>query len=365
MGWWSVLALAAVACSAPRFDVVESDASLGGSSGTGAAPTGGSSGSVGSGSAGASGGGGAAGDAGADVGGSGGTGGVEAGLGGSAGSGGVISKICGGAEVCAPTSVTGWDDKLLVYWGTAATTCPGGTTEVFKGGTSLNAPAAQCKCECGGSVTCPSSATFNIHSTAGCGAACQSIVASGNTCMPLTPFCVAPPHQYSITPQAFGSNCAAQPSETVPKADFQDRTLVCAAPATGTCNGGDCITKPPSGFAQQACIGRNGTHLCPAGPYSVRTLSYSNFVDNRGCSACVCTKGKCGFARLWPNTGCSGSISRSHLLEDSKIVCDTSTWAPAAVTYVATAAACVANTPTPSGAATLNFATAYTTCCRP
>jgi hypothetical protein len=182
--------------------------------------------------------------------------------------------------------------------------------------------------------------------------------------MPLATSCVASPYQYSVVAQTFVSNCAAQPSETKSPASIQNQTLVCSAPASGTCNGGECIEKPPSGFEPKACIGRSGTHDCPSGGYSVRTVSYASFVDNRGCSACVCNPGECGSAQVWPNNFCDGTIKRTHQLENGKLVCDASTWAPVAVSYVATAAYCVPNKPSPTGGATFNFGTAYTTCCQ-
>ena len=36
------------------------------------------------------------------------------------------------------------------------------------------------------------------------------------------------------------------------------------------------------------CIHRTGTHACPSGPYSERTIYYEDFDDNRSCSACAC-----------------------------------------------------------------------------
>ncbi|NUP07262.1 MAG: hypothetical protein HOW73_14505 [Polyangiaceae bacterium] len=59
-----------------------------------------------------------------------------------------------------------------------------------------------------------------------------------------------------------------------------------------------CIPRPPAPFEPRTCIGKVGDHECPAGPFTLRSQSFSGFEDTRECSECTCGDSSGGSCKI-------------------------------------------------------------------
>lgn len=72
-----------------------------------------------------------------------------------------------------------------------------------------------------------------------------------------------------------------------------------AAADLAGCSGGQvCAPRPTAPFEPRACIAKTGEQNCPAGDFSLRTVSYSDYVDSRDCSDCACGGAAGGTCKL-------------------------------------------------------------------
>ncbi len=71
--------------------------------------------------------------------------------------------------------------------------------------------------------------------------------------------------------------------------------------ATGLqgCSGGQvCVPRPPAPFEPRSCIAKAGDNACPAGAFSLKSVSYGDYQDTRDCSECSCNAATGGTCKL-------------------------------------------------------------------
>jgi hypothetical protein len=108
-----------------------------------------------------------------------------------------------------------------------------------------------------------------------------------------------------VRPTFSAGACTAQSSHNLEDAEFTRRMVACETNDTKTagCAADQlCVpnlVQPLDGF----CIYREGSHACPSGPYSERTVYAEDVTDTRTCSACACGS---------PTGTCSGSVAFTY-----------------------------------------------------
>jgi hypothetical protein len=65
------------------------------------------------------------------------------------------------------------------------------------------------------------------------------------------------------------------------------------------CSGSQvCVPRPEAPFEPRACIAKAGDNACPAGAFSLKSVSYGDFDDTRDCSDCSCGSAVNGTCKL-------------------------------------------------------------------
>ncbi len=88
----------------------------------------------------------------------------------------------------------------------------------------------------------------------------------------------------------YGASCMETSSETIPPVSWTAEIATCRLPTvTPMCDGGEiCIPPLPEGFESNWCLYKDGDAECPAGPYSNKTVFWTDVDDTRTCSTCAC-----------------------------------------------------------------------------
>ncbi len=227
---------------------------------------------------------------------------------------------CGSGNVCAPEVPAGWAGPVV--WAETATAdpqpaCPESYAELaFNAFDDLQAPPAECTCECGEptGVGC-APLTLELHGAdSSCiGAPDDTFTIVGSACNNLPN---EPSGQYweVADPGLSSGSCTPMDSTAVPPAGFSQTSTVCggAAIGEGECVGTEtCVAAPPEGFESRLCVWQEGDLECPTGSYEDRFVRHADFSDGRNCTACTCgdPSGTCvGNVVLWPSPSCSGML---------------------------------------------------------
>lgn len=59
-----------------------------------------------------------------------------------------------------------------------------------------------------------------------------------------------------------------------------------------------CVPRPAAPFEPRVCISKAGDNACPAGAFSLKSVSYDDFQDTRDCTACTCGAATGGTCKL-------------------------------------------------------------------
>lgn len=289
-------------------------------------------------------------------GGSGGSGGSSA-TGGTSGTGGDASASCPGDHRCAPAAPSDWSGPFAL---SADATCAGSfATEELVVHSDLNAPAADCDCNCTPATQCPTAAAYRSYQGAGCtntGGSTTNL--AFNTCKaaPATP-------SASVLLPLATSTCSAVVAKIVPEATWNVTHRLC----NGAPSGGSCAD------TTESCLPKDGGNLCiyhaddtdcPTA-YPEKVAYFTSISDTRDCpAACGCVAGgtpECSASIFTWAGSCTGTpLSSSTLLSGGVNACvatATMVYAPT-VSKVGT---CSGDTLTPLGTATATGA--MTVCC--
>lgn len=176
----------------------------------------------------------------------------------------------------------------------------------------LEAPDADCTCECEAPDDASCDIELVVDNTAGCGSPTDDWIIPTNSCVGTV--AGAPGSYWEATATPPDGTCNELASENVAEAEFTARLQLCtqSRPSPGVCDGADlCAPVPVSPFQDRVCIYAEGELECPRdSDYAVRRLVYRDILDTRGCSTCTCgIEGECnGNVFLFGSEGCDDDV---------------------------------------------------------
>jgi hypothetical protein len=281
---------------------------------------------------------------------------------------------CGTGNVCAPEVPAGWAGPVV--WAETATedpqpACPEAYAELaFNAFDDLQAPPAECTCECGepSGVNC-AAISLELHgSDSSCiGAPDDTFTISASGACNNGPASSGGRYWEVADPGISGGECSVMDSVRVPAAGFGETSTVCTGASVdgGECAGSDtCVPVPPKGFEPRLCIWQQGDVECPAGGYEDRFVRHAEFSDDRNCTTCTCgdPEGDCaGTVRLWTSGSCSPTSAGNISIGAGCTVSVGSTQGASAVNLTVEDASCAPSGGVPSGEAEPDDP--YTLCC--
>jgi hypothetical protein len=204
-------------------------------------------------------------------------------------------------RTCAREAPDGWLGPAVLFEGDVPDDCPNAyDDELARGGLSANADDADCDtCSCSpASPDCAANLRFSVGEDDSCGGTvCETALSA--SCINWSPSCLDGLSTAYLETEigSGGSGCTpSAQSPSLPDAEWDDPMLACGADGlerNGCAAGRVCAPPLPDGAA--LCIVRSGDRACPSGAYSDRTVYYTDFDDNRSCSACECDQ-DCDYA---------------------------------------------------------------------
>jgi hypothetical protein len=178
-------------------------------------------------------------------------------------------------------------------------------------------------------------------------------------------------------PTPAGTCTASGGVATKPAIQTTPATVCVAADAgpTSECpsSGQVCVATPGSRGAvvsTKLCIFRSGVQTCPSGYSDVHVVS-TGVTDGRGCSACACAAPGCpadGYVTGYTSPNCTGTAATTFgadsgcMLGDNANLSVSFVYSPTHGTWNGT---CAPSGGAPTGAVTLDTASATTFCCVP
>lgn len=278
--------------------------------------------------------------------------------------------------VCTPSPPREWQGPVVVADLESTNdrvSCPTEfPLEVFVLHENLDAPEAECICECGpaSGASC-SDIVLELHGGDDtCVGGANEEFDIGSSCQE-GPAVSSNSRFWSVDqPGLEGGSCNANESTNVPDVTWSTTSLVCGAGPDRfeTCdNEGICVPTAAAHFEANVCVWQAGLEECPATGFSRRVVRFSEFTDERGCSDCSCDppEGDCvGNVRLWPSDDCSGGVAAGSIPIGGGCIASVDSVSSAdrgslSVTNVS----CEPQGGTPTGEATP--AEPYTFCCLP
>ncbi len=233
------------------------------------------------------------------------------------GSSGGPQDPCGPGRACLGPPPLGWMGPIAIAKGDTPESLPS-CSDPYPGndlaryeGFSDPGPA-ECECTCGLEAS-----ACQMYAYTGAGTACTSMLNYGTEgCYTLpTPVSNGGIYIYSF-PNGV-SACNQQASENVPPIPWEAIVKGCTGGYSDeVCDLNDriCYKRPAEGFEQQICYIAQGDLPCPPNTdYVEKTIRYSNFSDNRGCTNCQC--GQLNYClesyNYYTTADCSGSPAGS------------------------------------------------------
>lgn len=267
------------------------------------------------------------------------------------------SRDCAGA--CVPIPPPGWVGPVSLE--APEDGCSEAFPDLFEEFfTGLDAPAAECGCECGEATANCGDLQLVQGAAAACVGASTNLGNSGN-CVSAEQLHICGRGRWAGPPTGVG--CAPEPVVEVPPATWSVDLLACTAPVSGEgCAGEVCVAE-----ANDLCVVREGSHKCPSDYPELRTF-YLGVEEGRGCSECECTPGRnvaCATElRLYQSPGCTGLIDSLDVVgpDFSDESANTQGLSSANFTDPAVTGSCA-----PSGGDSVGEATErdpYSVCCR-
>ena len=227
------------------------------------------------------------------------------------GSTGEETGVCAGN--CAPEVPAGFSGPVLVYAGEGeASACPATAPAVAADlYADLQAPAAQCSCECGDAenVSC-GAATLREH-----GNTCLQPIVNPDTwtlnpgaCVPYASSSTAL-NVFAPTLQTAGGSCDPSFSQTIPETGWAQTVRLCDALVTDdACDADASCSSAPTDDFDRVCVYVEGEASCPEEGWTQRQVVHAEVVDDRGCSECSCgaPSGTCGGTVSLTQNSCGG-----------------------------------------------------------
>ncbi len=222
--------------------------------------------------------------------------------------------------ICAPSPPAQWQGPIVfadIGSEKDRVSCPTEfPLEIFSLHENLDAPEAECSCECGpASGAACSDIVLELHGgddTCVGGANAEFVI--GSSCQE-GPAVTSTSRFWSVDqPGLEGGFCTANESTNLPDATWSTTSLVCGVGAGRfeTCgNERICVPNAAAPFEANVCVWQAGLEECPTTGFSHRVVRFSAIADERGCSSCTCDspEGDCvGTVRLWPSDDCSGGV---------------------------------------------------------
>lgn len=200
-------------------------------------------------------------------------------------------------RVCARNAPTDWDGPVVLYLDDLPDECPNAfDDELARGGLSAAGGDAECDtCSCSASsADCATFLNFSFGYEDDCsGVVCPSSVSA--SCISVPPGCLSGSTTAYFEPKLPSGLDSCEPSGQTPSisdAEWQDEALACGTDGLergGCASGSVCAPPLPDGAA--LCIMRSGDRECPgSGPYTERTVFYTEIEDTRTCSDCECAQ---------------------------------------------------------------------------
>ena len=201
------------------------------------------------------------------------------------------------SRVCARNAPTDWDGPVVLYLDDLPDECPKAfDDELARGGLSASGDDAECDtCSCSASsADCATFLNFSFGYADDCsGVVCPSSVSA--SCISVPPGCLSGSATAYFEPKLPSGLDSCEPSGQTPSisdAEWQDEALACG---TGSLERGGCasgsVCAPPLPDGAALCIMRSGDRECPgSGPYTERTVFYTEIEDTRACSDCECAQ---------------------------------------------------------------------------
>ncbi len=236
---------------------------------------------------------------------------------------------CGSGHICINEAPAGWSGPVV--WAETPTaeeapSCPAAYPEpAFSAFDDLQAPPAECDCECGAAtgVNCATITLEYHHADSSCIGAPDdefTILTNGN-CND-GPASGAGRYWEVPQPGVTGGDCLPSGTSEVPAASWASASTVCGGPSQGegTCDAGlRCLPEPPAGFESRVCVWQPGELDCPSGDYSDRFIRHGDYADTRNCATCTCgdPTGECtGTVFLRSLGDCAGTVGLSAAIGD-------------------------------------------------
>lgn len=222
---------------------------------------------------------------------------------------------------CLPPPPAGWVGPSAVYDGTFANVpadcaAPYTLDEIS---VKRDITAAATTCACGNPSFTGANCNFDVFTfTDGTCTAGQAYAARGSGT------CIAAPQSVQVTAAnltSSGTCTFPTPTKTVPTPTVGTGTKACGLPVNASCSADrpDCTATPiPDGPYTRLCIHKPGDEPCPSQDYPARFVSYRDFTDDRGCSACTGTAsgGTCPTVFGWANdTFCTAAVGTQRAID--------------------------------------------------
>jgi len=231
---------------------------------------------------------------------------------------------CGGGNLCVADAPPGWSGPVVwaeTMFVDEEPSCPADYPEpAFTAFNDLQAPPAECECECGaatGNISCgPVSLEYHATDSSCFGSANDDFsISAGGACQSGPNITTTGRYWAVDDPGVTGGSCAPNSISNVPTATWASRSTVCGGvtASSGACDPGQaCIPAPADGFESRLCVWQPGELECPAGDFTDRFVRHEEDIDDtRNCATCTCSSpaGECsGSVRLWPTNDCSGGF---------------------------------------------------------
>jgi hypothetical protein len=215
----------------------------------------------------------------------------------STGGGGGLPPCDGG--VCVPHAPAGWSGPgcVQLYDDVGGSCDPAFRNEVAFGGVGTPEGPVCTPCQCGPATGGTCAFPLAVYPDAQCsGNSGQPIMLSGS-CTSVG----ATPSVEPLPATVEGGSCAPSGGSERDLPPFQQIARLCeVAGAVASCGEGEC---QPAVAGCSHCIWREGELTCPPGAFEGDPVVVGEFVDLRGCDACVCGSPQGGSCEGWEVRG--------------------------------------------------------------
>jgi hypothetical protein len=196
-------------------------------------------------------------------------------------------------HTCVGEPPNGWTGPVSVQEGAAGESlagCDDAYSElVAEHATDPTAQTHTCNCSCGNAS---GSCNYQIsgYSTSNCTGGISPFllqVPSGGQCVATS----TSNTWWNLAAVPTAASCQPSSNQNISPATLEGQLRVCGTQASSDgCEAAElCTAIPEAPLSAAICIYQEGEHVCPAGPYTERTVHHTAYTDTRDCSpACDC-----------------------------------------------------------------------------